>query len=102
MRVQFLAAAAADLDEALTYYQERGGQALAERLLVQVNGLLDMLAAYPDIGQADARGVRRFGLKRFPFDLVYRADGELLIVVAIVHHRRRPRYWLARLNPGGE
>jgi toxin ParE1/3/4 len=101
MRVQFLAEAVTDLDEALTHYRERGGPALAERLLLQVHGLLDLLSTHPDLGHVDARGVRRFGLKRFPFDLVYRVDGAFLTVVAFVHHRRRPRYWLARLNPVG-
>jgi plasmid stabilization system protein ParE len=102
MRVQFLAAAAKELDEALAHYREQGGSALAERLLAQVEGLLGLVATHPDLGHLDARGVRRFGLKRFPFDLVYRVDGDRLVVVALVHHRRRPGYWMRRLNPGGE
>jgi len=101
MQVRFLAEAAAELDEALTHYQERGDQALAERMLAQVSGLLDLLAVHPDLGHVAARGVRRFGLKRFPFDLVYRVDGEQLVVVAVVHHRRKPGFWQTRISPSG-
>lgn len=62
MRTLFLAAAAAELDEATTHYAQVGGQALAARFLTQIDGLLDLIAVHPGIGHADMAHVRRFCL----------------------------------------
>lgn len=102
MKIQFLALAEIELDEALTHYLDKGGRVVAERFLAQVQGLLDLIVAHPELGHVDSHELRRFGLKHFPFDLVYRVDDEQVTVVALAHHRRRPRYWAQRLNPGGE
>ncbi len=34
--------------------------------------------------------------KRFPYHVIYRVDGDLLTVIAVAHHGRRPRYWQGR------
>ncbi len=49
---------------------------------------------YPTFGDPH---IRRAGLKRFPFHVIYRAEATQIIVLAISHHRRRPAYWLGRL-----
>jgi plasmid stabilization system protein ParE len=35
-------------------------------------------------------------LKRFPYQIIYRVDGEFVIVIAIAHARRRPGFWKDR------
>jgi len=42
--------------------------------------------------------LRRFVLQRFPFSIAYLIDGDHLIVLAIAHSRRRPLYWLDRID----
>jgi toxin ParE1/3/4 len=44
-------------------------------------------------GRADSR---RYLLHRFPFQIVYRARGETIEVVAVAHLKRRPGYWKSR------
>jgi hypothetical protein len=35
-------------------------------------------------------------VKRFPYHIVYRTDREPILIVAVAHGRRRPRYWRNR------
>jgi hypothetical protein len=35
-------------------------------------------------------------LKGFPFAVVYRREGDELVIFAVAHHRRAPGYWKAR------
>jgi toxin ParE1/3/4 len=38
-------------------------------------------------------GARRYVLRRFPYSVIYRVDGERVDILAIAHHSRRPVYW---------
>ena len=41
-------------------------------------------------------GTRRYVFPRFPFNLVYRIRPESILVIAVSHQRRKPRYWASR------
>jgi len=43
-------------------------------------------------------GIRRLVLAKFPFSLIYEVDGEVILIVAVAHLRRRPQYWSERLK----
>jgi hypothetical protein len=55
-----------------------------------------MLCVSPEIGKPLGTVYRRFPLRRFPFALVYRIDGESLRFIAVAHRRRSPEYWRRR------
>jgi len=48
-----------------------------------------------------AYGLRWILLGSFPIKLVYVVRDDALVVVAVVHARRRPGYWLERLQQLG-
>lgn len=37
-------------------------------------------------------------VKGFPFSVVYRASEKDLLVVAVAPHRKRPHYWVPRVE----
>ena len=44
-----------------------------------------------------SRGARKYLLERFPYVVIYRPVGDDEVeVVAVAHHKRRPRYWTER------
>lgn len=51
--------------------------------------------AFPVVGPS---GLRKAPLPRFPFHVIYRADDQQILVLAIAHQRRRPMYWSGRLE----
>lgn len=42
--------------------------------------------------------VRRRVLRRFPYSIFFVVENDIVIIVAVAHHRRRPGYWLPRLG----
>jgi plasmid stabilization system protein ParE len=49
-------------------------------------------AAAPTIGG----GYRRHILTEFPYGLVFRIEDGKVLIVAVAHHKRKPRYWKSR------
>jgi len=48
------------------------------------------------LSTAGARGVKRLGLKRFPFDVMVVERRTDVVIIAFAHHARRPGYWRER------
>ena len=41
--------------------------------------------------------IRRFLFTRFPYSLIYGIDQETIVVIAVAHQHREPRYWAGRI-----
>jgi plasmid stabilization system protein ParE len=94
--LEFHPAAAAELAAAVSD-GIRFGRAVALRLQAEVSRVALLLCTTPGIGEPITPTYRRFPLSGFPFALIYRVDGDVLLVVAFAHRRRRPRYWAQRI-----
>lgn len=96
MIVRDLAAAEADLDEALTHYAsiEKG---LAAGLLREVVSAKEIISRFPLAWRQLGGGLRSYALHRFPYNVIYRASRGEILVVAYAHFKRRPGYWKKRV-----
>jgi hypothetical protein len=88
--------------EAAAWYDDRrsglGDEFLAEvaqafTRIRQDRQLFPQLETY-----SGTRDVRRCVLKRFPYLIVFTCLAANTLVVAVAHVRRRPLYWLERLD----
>ena len=43
-------------------------------------------------------GVRRYLVERWPYSIANMVHRQQLVIVAVVHHRRPPGYWLDRIH----
>jgi toxin ParE1/3/4 len=87
------------VEAAVWYEQQRPG--LGTDFGAAVEAALDLIeegiVPLPPVpSSARVRGVKRLGLKRFPFDVVVVERGEQVLVIAFAHHARRPGYWRER------
>jgi toxin ParE1/3/4 len=91
----FHPAAARELSAAVQNGKEfRRG--LGAELKAETQRVTQLLLNTPLIGEPIGKGYRRFPLRRFPFALIYRIDGDQLRILAVAHRRRRPGYWSQR------
>jgi hypothetical protein len=37
-------------------------------------------------------------VKRFPYGIIYRVDGQEVFIAAVMHLKRHPDYWIDRVN----
>ena len=42
--------------------------------------------------------MRRLLVKRFPYQLIYRVEGDEIVIYAVAHQKRRPGYWRKRIG----
>ena len=95
----FHPAARTELREGVLFY-EAEAQGLGAEFAAEVRAIVDQILEYPDAGSLVDAGVRRRLLRRFPYGIVYLCDIEPISIVAVMHQRRRPGYWLTRVrNP---
>jgi plasmid stabilization system protein ParE len=75
---------------------EERGFGLGRELVQEIRRVSALLCDVPHIGEPLDPRHRRFPLRKFPFGLIYRVDGDLLRIIAIAHRRQRPGYWRGR------
>jgi len=97
IKARFLPAAEAEFLKEVTYYSlAREGAGV--RFQAAVSEAVAKAATSPSMGSPSAMGLLHRRVKGFPFDVVYRATDQELLVVAVAHHRRKPVYWSSRVT----
>lgn len=96
-RVEYFPEASRELEDALEWYLERSLQA-AEAFLRETERAVAVIAGASGIWPLFEAGTRRYILHRFPYNIIYREAEGGIEIVAVAHHKRRPRYWYSRLR----
>ncbi len=95
IEVAVSSAAEGDIAEALSWYAERSIQS-AERFDVEFDLAVHMIASDPErFPRCDDRH-RYFLMRRFPYQVIYRPCDNYLVIIAVAHTSRDPRYWTNR------
>jgi len=97
MQVSFLPIARAELDGTFDWYEEQM-IGLGYSFLDALNDTLKLIVSYPELHPLIRGHIRRCLLNRFPYAIYYGIAEAEIVVVAISHLRRKPDYWLERLE----
>ena len=81
-----------ELFEAIDWYANTSIRN-SEKLVEDVNLTLDALSKNPFVYQKLNKKRRKLNLKIYPYKIVYELGDDAIIIVALVHHKRHPRYW---------
>jgi toxin ParE1/3/4 len=79
-----------DLFAIQQWYDDQGAPSAGDRILQDITDKCEFLAKQPGVGNPRSRlgaGVRSF--KVYPYLIFYRPDGTDIIVLRVLHHRRR-------------
>jgi toxin ParE2 len=79
-------------------FLELRASGLGRRFYGEVRRAEDLIAQFPESGYELSPGIRKCRLRKFPFSLIYSLEKECLLILAVAHHSRRPRYWAERVN----
>jgi plasmid stabilization system protein ParE len=90
--VEFRPAALEEARAAAVWYRERS-PAAADAFNDEITKAIKEIVSAPERWPQYRSGTRRFVLHRFPFFVVYRAQPNVVHVIAVAHARRRPGYW---------
>ena len=97
MKFEFLPAADEEFREAARYYEsEAAGVGLS--FIAAVHKAVAEVVEFPLATQAVRAGIRKKVLRHFAYNLFYAVEADVVVIVAVAHHRKRPSYWHTRLK----
>lgn len=82
--------------EAALYY-ERQSAGLGGRFVDAIESGFRQIQRGPFTWRCIRGDIRRFLVKTFPFGIVYACREDQIFILAIMHFKREPDYWLGRL-----
>jgi len=97
VKARFIAPAKQELDEAIKYHNAKI-PGLGDDLFNEIVSAAQKLCELPELWPKVRKNIRRCRLKRFPYSLLYRAGPEEIVIIAVMHNRRRPAYWRSRIK----
>ena len=93
--IRFDPAAQRELNEAADFYDAED-PGLGGAFLDAIERAIKQIQAFPESPPISLAPVRTKVLSAFPFSVIYWVTDEVIIVLAVAHHRRRPGYWRGR------
>ena len=94
-----VSAALDELHHATAFYIARSDKKLGLAFTAEFNRAANLLIGNPEIGQVFHGDMRRFVMRRFPYNVLYHTVSGELHILAIAHQSRRPGYWASRKSP---
>lgn len=95
-RVLARPAADADIEAAFEWYEgEEFG--LGRQFLEQLRETYDRVSSGPSKYQRVAPSVRRALLRRFPYAVYFAEEGDIAVILAVLHVARDPAEWQRRV-----
>lgn len=97
MNVEFLEIAKNELVDAVLYFNEQS-EGLGFEFALEIKHAISRITEYPNAWTKLSANTRRCRTNRFPYGIVYQVRGDLILVVAVMHLRKHPDKWKARLD----
>jgi toxin ParE1/3/4 len=100
--VRFVDEAVKELDDAVLWYEDRR-EGLGLSFVAALDRAIESISRHPQAaalieGVSEDLEVRRISIRRFPYFVAYLVLDDAVVVLAIAHERRRPRYWSDRVR----
>jgi plasmid stabilization system protein ParE len=97
MRVVFHREALEEITSSADYYE--GSEAgLRVEFTEELERAAERIRESPDAWPVLTSGIRRYLLHRFPFSIIYTVSEDYVLILAVMHFRRKPGYWKHRLK----
>jgi plasmid stabilization system protein ParE len=94
--------AVAEFDAAVRWYEEQEsgvGLTLVDRAQRSRRDIADWPNAAPPFATgADGAMIRSKAVRGYPYRIIYTVESDSILILAYAHQRRKPGYWLHRLN----
>ncbi len=92
-------AAEAELLESISYYESKA-PGIGKRLLAEFEQAMSSVCLSPKLYPVARKpNIRRALLPTYPFSIIFRqSESEQIQILAVAHQKRRPMYWISRVQ----
>lgn len=94
----FLEPAQVEFEEAVNFYN-RQSEKLGDEFATEVLKTINRILTHPEAWTKLSKRTRRCRTNRFPYSVIYQIRGDRILVVAVAHSKRKPKYWRDRVRP---
>lgn len=95
-RIRFHELASRELLDARDYYDDLVYR-LGEKFVIEVERCLNVIKANPLAYPSIKQNVRKAVVIKFPFSILYRVEKNNIYILAVMHQKRKPKYWAERM-----
>jgi plasmid stabilization system protein ParE len=88
-----------ELNDAADYYDSES-PGLGTVFLDQLEDGYQRILENPHVAGEIDPDIRKLVLAKFPYNLIYEIGGDVVLILAVAHQRRRPHYWRDRRHVG--
>ncbi len=97
VKVVFNPKAKEEIKKAAVYY-EKCNENLGKKFLFAVESTVERLTLNPFLYRKLRGRFMRCLIKNFPYGIIYSVDKNEIYIVAVMHLKRKPDYWLKHLK----
>ena len=103
MNIEYLEPAAAELYEAIGFYNIQR-QGLGLEFAKEVEDTIERIKQNPEAWTtiSTSKQARRCLTNRFPYGIIYQIRKNTILIVAVIHLKRRPQTWQSRLSKNSQ
>lgn len=95
MRLEIDSLAIEDVKESISYYEREAGK--GREFITDFDAAIDRIVINPLSYQIlDEAGYRRCLFSQFPYGVFFKIMDDHIYVIAVAHHKRKPKFWLSR------
>jgi len=95
VKVRFLTIAQQEVDDAYFWF-EKGTEGKGLEFLDELDRIIRLIQDFPLAAFEIEPQIRRHPLNRFPYAVIYGIDDQTIVIIAVAHTHREPRYWIER------
>jgi toxin ParE1/3/4 len=96
MKYSFHHSAKDELKDSIDYFEDiKSG--LGKRFLREVYSSIKRIQFSPNSWPKFTKNTRRCFTNKFPYSIIYFIEDNEIIIVAIMHQKRKPNYWIKRI-----
>jgi len=66
---------------------------LGDRFIEEINRTISIISNYPELFSEYTFNTRKAVINIFPYNIIYSYKNDIITVIAIAHHHRKPDYW---------
>ena len=85
-----------DIDEIMGYYERVATRQLADEFWAELRYYMQQATERPQSFAIRERDLRRVNLQRFPYHFLFRIVGDVVRILVVRHHGRRPTVGISR------
>lgn len=97
MNVRILRLTQQEIDEAVAWFDAQV-EGKGTEFLDEFDRVIRRVKAYPFASTQIEPDIRKCLFAHFPYSLIFGVEEQTIVVIAVAHHRRTPRYWIDRVE----